>query len=53
MSAKNWKQHRIQVRARELLQEHPPRDIVPFGIMVRDVIAIRREMNRLKRRRYR
>ena len=53
MSMKNWKQHQIKTRARELLEEHPPRKMVPFGIMVRDVISTRREMNRLKKRRFR
>ena len=53
MSMKSWKQHQIKTRAKELLEEHPPRQMVPFGIMVRDVIATRREMNRIKRSRYR
>lgn len=53
MSMRAWRQYRIKVRARELLEEYPPKDMVPFGIMVRDVIATRREMNRIKRSRYR
>jgi len=53
VSSHIWRQRRVQIRARELLEEHPPKDMVPFGIMVRDVIATRREMNRIKRSRYR
>jgi len=53
MSAQAWKIHRIHTRARELLEENPPRKPIPLGIIIRDVIATRREMNRIKRSRFR
>ena len=53
VSSHAWKQHRIHTRARELLEEHPPRDMVPFRKMIQEVIFTRREMNRIKRSRYR
>ena len=53
MSVETWKRHQIQIRAKELLEENPPKKMIPYWVMLRDVIATRREMNRIKRSRYR
>ena len=50
VSATAWKQHRINVRAKELLEEHPPQKMVPFHVMRQNVDNAQR---RRRRRRHR
>jgi len=53
MIDRHWELHKIKIRAKELLEEYPRKKLISFGMMVRDVIAVRREMNWLRINRYR
>ena len=50
---RHWELHKIKIRAKEILEEYPRKKLISFGMMVRDVIAVRREINWLRISRYR